>query len=155
MYVCWSDTNNRYWKMSWVTYDRFSHFFFYYIGIHVCYICWQYQPFWIDSLFLTDKKVCSNSAHDWRRNIGYDIETKAQSFQWKRPEVPRPKKACQVRSNVKVFMNSSNLTCFFRSCFSWIHEAPRHYNRRKQWAKPSYLIELDMVFSVLALLESD
>ena len=28
---------------------------------------------------------------------GYDIETKAQSFQWKHPEVPRPKKARQVR----------------------------------------------------------
>ena len=33
---------------------------------------------------------------------GYDIETKAQSFQCKRPEEPRPKKARQFRSNVKV-----------------------------------------------------
>ena len=31
---------------------------------------------------------------------GYDIKTKAQSSQWKRPEEPRPTKACQVRSNV-------------------------------------------------------
>jgi len=31
---------------------------------------------------------------------GYDVETKAQSSQWKRPEEPRPKKAHQVRSNV-------------------------------------------------------
>ena len=30
---------------------------------------------------------------------GYDIEIKAQLFQWK---CPRPKKARQVRSNVKV-----------------------------------------------------
>ena len=37
-----------------------------------------------------------------------DIEIKAQSSQWKRPEEPRPKKACQVRSNVKVL-----LTVFF------------------------------------------
>ena len=39
---------------------------------------------------------------------GYDIETKAQSFQWKHTESPRPKKARQVRSNVKVL-----LTVFF------------------------------------------
>ena len=41
---------------------------------------------------------------------GYDIETKAQSFQWKRPEELKPKKARQVRSNVKVL-----LTVFFDS----------------------------------------
>ena len=30
-----------------------------YVGIHACFtrICWQYQLFWIVSLFLTDKKV--------------------------------------------------------------------------------------------------
>ena len=39
---------------------------------------------------------------------GSDIETKAQSSQWKRPEEPRPKKARQVPSNVKVL-----LTIFF------------------------------------------
>ena len=33
--------------------------------------------------------------------FGYDIETKAQSWQWKSPEEQKPKKACQVRSNVK------------------------------------------------------
>ena len=33
---------------------------------------------------------------------GYDVETKAQSSQWKHTESPRPKKARQVRSNVKV-----------------------------------------------------
>ena len=41
---------------------------------------------------------------------GYDPETKAQSSQWKSPESPRPKKARQSRSNVKVM-----LTVFFRS----------------------------------------
>ena len=34
---------------------------------------------------------------------GYDIGTKAQTFQWKRPEELRPKKASQVRSNVSLF----------------------------------------------------
>ena len=33
---------------------------------------------------------------------GYNIETKAQPSQWKRPEEPKPKKALHVRSNVKV-----------------------------------------------------
>lgn len=46
---------------------------------------------------------------------GYDIETKAQSSQWKRPEEPRPKKARQVRSNVKVL-----LTVFF-DCNGVVH----------------------------------
>ncbi|UYV73654.1 hypothetical protein LAZ67_11000230 [Cordylochernes scorpioides] len=35
---------------------------------------------------------------------GYDVETKAQSSQWKLPHEPRPKKARQVRSNVKVLL---------------------------------------------------
>ena len=39
---------------------------------------------------------------------GYDVETKAQSSQWKHTKSPRPKKARQVRSNVKVL-----LTVFF------------------------------------------
>ena len=39
---------------------------------------------------------------------GYDIETKAQSCQWKRPEEPSSKKPQQVWSNVKVL-----LTVFF------------------------------------------
>jgi len=36
---------------------------------------------------------------------GYDPETKAQS-QWKHPESPRPKKARQVRSKIKVMLCS-------------------------------------------------
>ncbi|KAJ4426501.1 hypothetical protein ANN_27315 [Periplaneta americana] len=39
---------------------------------------------------------------------GYDPETKRQSSQWKHPESPRPKKARQVRSKIKVM-----LTVFF------------------------------------------
>ena len=46
---------------------------------------------------------------------GYDIETKAQSSQWKRPEELRPKKAHQFRSNIKVL-----LTVFF-DCKGMVH----------------------------------
>ena len=35
---------------------------------------------------------------------GYDIQTKTQSYKLKHPEEPRPKKSCQVRSNVKVLL---------------------------------------------------
>ncbi|UYV69514.1 hypothetical protein LAZ67_6003865 [Cordylochernes scorpioides] len=46
---------------------------------------------------------------------GYDVETKAQSSQWKLPHEPRPKKARQVRSNVKGL-----LTVFF-DCRGVVH----------------------------------
>ncbi|UYV74015.1 hypothetical protein LAZ67_11001841 [Cordylochernes scorpioides] len=46
---------------------------------------------------------------------GYDVETKALSSQWKLPHEPRPKKARQVRSNVKVL-----LTVFF-DCRGVVH----------------------------------
>ncbi|UYV80513.1 hypothetical protein LAZ67_19000396 [Cordylochernes scorpioides] len=46
---------------------------------------------------------------------GYDVETKAQSSQWKLPQEPRPKKARQVQSNVKVL-----LTGFF-DCRGVVH----------------------------------
>ncbi|XP_076165947.1 dihydropteridine reductase isoform X1 [Ptiloglossa arizonensis] len=46
---------------------------------------------------------------------GYDVETKAQSSQWKLPHEPRPKKARQVWSNVKVL-----LTVFF-DCRGVVH----------------------------------
>ncbi|UYV83425.1 hypothetical protein LAZ67_23000967 [Cordylochernes scorpioides] len=46
---------------------------------------------------------------------GYDVETKAQLSQWKLPHDPRPKKARQVRSNVKVL-----LTVFF-DCRGVVH----------------------------------
>jgi hypothetical protein len=42
---------------------------------------------------------------------GYDPETKVQSSQWKRCSSPRPKKAQQVQSKVKVL-----LTFFFDYC---------------------------------------
>ncbi|UYV78738.1 hypothetical protein LAZ67_16002611 [Cordylochernes scorpioides] len=46
---------------------------------------------------------------------GYDVEAKAQSSQWNLPHEPRPKKAHQVRSNVKVL-----LTVFF-DCRGVVH----------------------------------
>ena len=38
---------------------------------------------------------------------GLDIEIKVQLSQWKCPEEPRPKKVCQVRSNVKVWPDNN------------------------------------------------
>ena len=35
-----------------------------------------------------------------------------------------------------------------------VHDAPCYCNRRKQWAKPSHLSELDVIFSVLVLLDA-
>ena len=48
---------------------------------------------------------------------GYDPETKVQSSQWKHSSSPRPKKARQVRSNIKVL-----LTVFLDSCGVVHHE---------------------------------
>ncbi|XP_064111493.1 protein GVQW3-like [Macrobrachium nipponense] len=62
---------------------------------------------------------CANSDSDFMKTIitgdetwvyGYNPKTKFQSSQWKHQTSPRPKKARQVRSNVKVM-----LTCFFDS----------------------------------------
>ncbi|CAF4935511.1 unnamed protein product [Pieris macdunnoughi] len=47
--------------------------------------------------------------------FGYDVETKAQSSQWKLPHEPRLKKARQFRSSVKVM-----LTVFF-DCRGVVH----------------------------------
>ena len=46
----------------------------------------------------------------------YDIETKAQSSQWKYPEEPRPKKAREVLTNVKVV-----LLLVFPHCHGVVH----------------------------------
>ncbi|UYV79212.1 hypothetical protein LAZ67_17001536 [Cordylochernes scorpioides] len=55
---------------------------------------------------------------------GYDVETKAQSSQWKLPHEPRPKKVRQVRSNVKVL-----LTVFF-DCRGVVHHEVLPQGRR-------------------------
>ena len=46
---------------------------------------------------------------------GYEITTNAQSSQWKRPEKTRPKKAHQIRSNVK------DLLIVFCDCNGVVH----------------------------------
>ena len=45
--------------------------------------------------------------HDESLVYGYDIETKVQSSQWRHLEEPRPKKAPQVRLNMKVLLTVS------------------------------------------------
>jgi len=60
---------------------------------------------------------------------GYNPETKAQSSQWKHSTSPRPKKARQVRGNVKVM-----LTAFFDSLGVVHHEyAPHDQNIKKEY----------------------
>ena len=62
---------------------------------------------------------------------GYDPETKFQSTQWKHVESPRPKKARQVRSNVKVMM-----ICFLipaASCITNMHQKARRSIRSTTW----------------------
>ncbi|PNF33903.1 hypothetical protein B7P43_G06496, partial [Cryptotermes secundus] len=60
---------------------------------------------------------------------GYDPETKMQSSLWKHPTSPRPKKAWQVRSNVKVM-----LAVFFKSCGVVHHEyAPQGQTITKEY----------------------
>jgi len=49
-----------------------------------------------DEIFLSGVITCDES---WV--YGYDPETKQQSSQWKSPTSPRPKKARQVKSNIK------------------------------------------------------
>ena len=60
---------------------------------------------------------------------GYDTETKFQSSQWKHPESPWPKKAREVRTNVKVM-----LTCSFDSRDIAHHEyAPEDQTINKEY----------------------
>ena len=65
---------------------------------------------------------------------GYDRETKAPSSQWKSPESPRPKKAWQSRSNVKVM-----LTVFSD------HEGVVH----REYAPPGQTVTKDYYIEVL------
>ncbi|UYV77151.1 hypothetical protein LAZ67_14003451 [Cordylochernes scorpioides] len=101
----------------------------------------------------------------------YDVETKAQSSQWKLPHEPRPKKARQVRSNVKVL-----LTVFF-DCRGVVHheflpqgrtvnkeyylqvmrnlrEAIRH-KRPDLWKNKNWLLHHDNASALTSLLVRD
>ena len=72
-----------------------------------------------------------------------DIETKAQSSQWRHPEEPRPKKACHVRSNVKVL-----LTVFLDSNSAVHHEFlpqvrtvnKEYYLKVKSWLREAIVL---------------
>ena len=60
---------------------------------------------------------------------GYDIESKAQSYQWKFPEETRPKTACQVWWNMKIL-----LTVFF-DCNDVVHHEflPQYHMINKEY----------------------
>ena len=85
-----------------------------------------------------DMLDCANNDLEFTKTIitgdetwvyGYDPGTKFQSSQWKHPESLRPKKARQVRSNVKVM-----LTCFFNSRGIMHHEyAPEGQTINKEY----------------------
>jgi len=49
-------------------------------------------------------QVLCETGKKWCGDYGYDPEMKRQSLQWKSADSPRPKKACQVRSKVKVML---------------------------------------------------
>jgi len=71
---------------------------------------------------------------------GYDPETKQQSSQWKSPHSPRPKKARQVRSDIK-----SMLICFFDQ------EGIVH----KEFVPPGQTVNADYYISVLRRLREN
>lgn len=85
-----------------------------------------------------DSLECANTNESFLKTIitgdetwvyGYDVETKFQSSQWKTAKSPRPKKARQSRSNVKVM-----LTVFFDYQGVVHHEyAPRGQTINKEY----------------------
>ncbi|UYV84478.1 hypothetical protein LAZ67_X002338 [Cordylochernes scorpioides] len=84
---------------------------------------------------------------------GYDVETKAQSSQWKLPHEPRPKKARQVRSNVKVL-----LTVFFDFRGVVHHEFFPQAIRQKRpdlWKNKNWLLHHDNAPAHTSLLVRD
>ncbi|UYV68230.1 SRM [Cordylochernes scorpioides] len=84
---------------------------------------------------------------------GYDVETKAQSSQWKLPHEPRPKKARQVRSNVKVL-----LTVFF-DCRGVVHHEflPQAFRQKRPdlWKNKNWLLHHDNAPAHTSLLVRD
>ncbi|UYV85017.1 hypothetical protein LAZ67_X004272 [Cordylochernes scorpioides] len=70
---------------------------------------------------------------------GYDVEIKAQSSQWKLPHEPKPKKARQVRSNVKVL-----LTVFF-DCRGVVHHEFLPQGRTVNYLKRNITCELSAI----------
>ncbi|UYV83836.1 hypothetical protein LAZ67_X000351 [Cordylochernes scorpioides] len=72
---------------------------------------------------------------------GYDVETKAQPSQWKLPHEPRPKKARQVRSNVKVL-----LTVFF-DCRGVVHQCIAQFAGSNPPETPGFVEEQKLAFA--------
>jgi hypothetical protein len=89
---------------------------------------------------------------------GYDPETKQQSSQWKSPNSPRPKKARQVRSNVKsmliVFLHQRHCPQgipppgqtvngkFYCEVFKQLRESIRH-KRPDKWKNNNWFLHHD------------
>jgi hypothetical protein len=101
--------------------------------------CWQLGR---KRLALQLPEICCNALvktqtswlHGDKSGVyGYDPETKAQSSHWKTPGPPRPKKARQIRSKVKVM-----LTVFFD------HEGVIHheYTPEGQTVNKEYYIDV-------------
>ncbi|UYV74744.1 hypothetical protein LAZ67_12000768 [Cordylochernes scorpioides] len=94
---------------------------------------------------------------------GYDVETKAQSSQWKLPHEPRPKKARQVRSNVKVLLTVL-FNCrgvgrkvnkeYHLQVISNLREAIRQ-KRRDLWKNKNWLLHHDNAPAHTSLLVRD
>ena len=61
---------------------------------------------------------------------------------------------CLAWARTLAFRLISQYTYWPYDLVAIIHDAPHHCNRRKQWAKPSYLTELDVFFSILAHLDA-
>ena len=76
------------------------------------------------------KKVITG---DESQVYGYDPETKQQSSQQKRPDEPRPKKACQSRSHVKLML------IIFFDCEGVVHY---EFSPRGQMINKEYYVEV-------------
>ncbi|UYV67597.1 hypothetical protein LAZ67_5001331 [Cordylochernes scorpioides] len=82
---------------------------------------------------------------------GYDVETKAQSSQWKLPHEPRPKKARQVRSNVKGRTANKE---FYLQVMRNLREAIRQ-KRPDLWKNKNWLLHHDNAPAHTSLLVRD
>ena len=65
-------------------------------------ICTELRQFTSDGKTFLSRVISGDESWVY----GYDLETKRQSSQWKSPTSPRPKKARQVKSNLKSMINT-------------------------------------------------
>ena len=90
---------------------------------------------------------------------GYDLEAKQQSSQWKSPNSPQPKKACQVRGSVKsmliIFFDIQGIVHkefvppgqtingkFYCEILKWLREGIQHKHPDK-WKKNNWFLHHD------------